>query len=328
MKKGTLYRTLKFILIVLPFFSTIKLKAQQEPIYSQYIFNGLVMNPAFAGYKETLNFQTFYRDQWTNLQGSPKTFSASVDGSFSENRMGLGIDFLSDAIGLQKTQSAYLSYAYRLKFNESSKLSLGLSIGIIQNSLSGNLFDPTDPVDPILNTYANKVIKPDMKAGLLYASDHVFASLSFTNLLSNIIPAQSSTLYIKSTPHGYLSAGVIYPITNFLKIKPSFLLRGDFNSPLTSDLNGFLIFENKFWAGFSYRNGIQFGKQGNLSTNLPTNNAMVFLLDYYISPQLRIGYSYDYATTSLQKVSGGSHEISIGYTFGKRSTALLSPRFF
>jgi type IX secretion system PorP/SprF family membrane protein len=321
-------KNLKIFILFICILSFQFAKAQQDPIYSQYIFNGLSINPAYAGYKETVNFQMLYRNQWTGLINSPKTFEALADIPLNQNKMGLGLDFSNDQFGQQTNQRAYLSYAYRLKLNEDSKLSFGLGVGIIQNSISGNKFDPINPSDPLLNIGTNRVMKPDMKAGIFYASHHFFAGLSFSDLLSNSQTSNNSILYLNSTIHSYLSAGAIYPITEHIKIKPTFLLREDFKSPGAIDLNCFLIFNDKLWTGFSGRNGIQLGKSKALQTDLKSDNAIVFLVEYYINPSLRIGYSYDYATTTLQKVSSGSHEISLGFTLGRKTSSLLTPRFF
>lgn len=302
--------------------------AQQDPISSQYIFNGLSLNPAFAGYKEAVSIALDYRNQWTGLDGAPKSFFASADAPLNRANMGLGIEFSHDQAGLQQTQRLYLSYAYRLQLTEDSRLSFGLGIGGAQYSLDGTRYDPIQPNDPILIPSLNIITRPDMKAGLLFANSHYFAGLSFTDLLSNFRTNDAAYLLIKRRIHSYFSAGAIFNLNRNLKIKPSLLIREDFKSPGAADLNCFVIFNNRLWTGVSYREGLRLGRASALQTDLSANQAWVFMVQLYLADNLRLGYSFDYAATRLQQVSSGTHEISLGYTFRRKNASMLTPRFF
>ncbi len=306
------------------------LKGQQSIQFSQYIFNGLSLNPGYAGYKENLNLNTTYRTQWTGLAGAPTTFSASVDGVIKEKKVGLGFSVLQDQLGAQSTLSALASVAYRLQLNEASRLSLGISAGIDQYNLDNSKLRTLSSIQSgnAITNYVSNQIRPDLQFGLFYASRHYFWGLSVLDLLSTFSKQDPTYFIIQRNRHFYLHAGGIFYLSPTLSLKPSFLIKDDLKAPANLDVNTFLIFNRKLWVGGSIRTSLSVLNSSSIPKNLSSADAASIMIQYFPNSSLRIGYSFDYTTSHLQQVSSGSHEISIGYTIHSKSYPMLSPRLF
>ncbi|MDF3076759.1 MAG: type secretion system rane protein PorP/SprF [Sphingobacteriaceae bacterium] len=322
----------KFYLLFTALFCSLICHAQQEAQYSQYVFNSLVINPAYAGYKETLNVSMLNRDQWTGLDGSPKTQSLIVDGAFFDNRVGLGLSVINDKIGLQHQSSAFVNYSYRLPVgNDDSRLALGLAAGVSQYTLNANdavIDDISDPNFAGKSTY----FAPDAKLGVFYSSEKFFAGASITNLLANAIDYRNSgqgAIY-KQGRHYFLSAGALLDINPSIKFKPSFLIKEDTKSPTNMDLNFFFLIKEAVWLGASYRTNVNLWKKPGLNTTAFNQNSLVGAVELFFARNIRVGYAYDYALSALGDYSNGTHEISLGFILNanRKSTALLTPRYF
>ena len=300
--------------------------AQQDVQFSQYIFNGLALNPGYAGYKELTNINLMYRSQWTGLQGAPQTFSASIDGVSADKKMGFGFQAINDQLGAQSNLTAFATYAYRLELAEDERLSLGLSAGMAQYGIDGSKLTTIDP--EYLNTLNRSVIHPDINFGIFYASLHYFWGISANDLLTSYRSTDPAYLTIQRERHYYLQGGGIYEINEGLSIKPSVIIKEDFKSPTNIDFNTFLLIGKQLWLGVSYRTGVAIFNRRYLQRNLTNNDAVSALVEFNFSQHWRIGYSYDYSTTRIQSVSDGSHELSISYLFFPKTKPMLTPRYF
>ncbi|RYF46891.1 MAG: type IX secretion system membrane protein PorP/SprF, partial [Cytophagaceae bacterium] len=167
--------------------------AQQDAQYSQYMFNGIYINPAYAGYKEQLNLHSFYRNQWTGIKGSPKSMSLAVDAIANNGNVGLALQVASDKLGAQNSLSAYGNYAYRLKIgsSESSRLVLGVGIGVVQNGIDGDKLDPIDQGDIRIPLGMQTNLLPDARAGAFYSNDRWYAGFSVDNLIAQYAVKQN-----------------------------------------------------------------------------------------------------------------------------------------
>src|SRR6476659_3500750 len=224
-------------------------KAQQDAQYSQYMFNSLVINPAYAGYKEVLNIDALTRLQWVGIDGGPKTQSIILDGSFFNDKVCLGLSIVKDQIGLQGQSSAYLNYSYRLQVGEDARLAFGLGAGVGQYTLDGTGAETDDPNDPNFNYGKSSFIIPDARIGVHYSTDKFYAGLSATNLFSNVIDYKSVTQnqIAKQGRHFFLTAGYLYTVNDFLKFKPSFLIKEDTKGPTNLDITNFFLLADKVW---------------------------------------------------------------------------------
>lgn len=312
--------------------------AQQNIQFSQYIFNSLSVNPAYAGYKEEWFAQMAYRTQWTGVNGAPETGQLSVDGIVDPDRanMGVGLQLTYDKLGVQGATSIYGNYAYRLRLDaeDTQRLSFGIGVGATQYTLNGAQLDPDSPFDPTLPAGRVNNWIPDIRLGTYYYNTKWYAGISLMDLLSG---DETNDLFrwdsdgvvnIQRKRHMYLMGGAMFNLESDLKLRPSILWKEDFKGPSSVDLNAMFIFADRFWIGGSYRTGVRLlDREYSENQNLSSLNSVSGIAQMYVTERLRIGYSYDYMINSFGN-SGGTHEITLGLTFGQRNLSLLSPRFF
>ena len=258
---------------------------QQNAQYSQYMFNTLVINPGYAGYKEVLNVSLLHRDQWTGFKGAPKTQSVVVDGAFSNNQnVGLGLAIVNDRAGLLGQTSAYFNYAYRLPVGENNaRLSFGLAAGVVQYSLDNTRAVVGDVNDPGFAGGNQSHIGPDGKFGIYFSNDKLYAGASVTNLIGEAVTytAGSGTIS-KQARHYFLTAGYLFDLDESVKMKPSFLIREDFRGPTSLDLNSFFLLNETLWVGASYRTGFNIWKTNPNSTSTFKQNSVVGLVEGWL----------------------------------------------
>lgn len=304
-------------------------RAQQAVQFSQYVFNGLILNPGYAGYKESTQAHLIYRTQWTGLDGAPATTSFTLDGVSKSADHGFGLIIIDDKLGAQSNLQTDFSYAYRISINEVSKLSLGFSAGLTEYKLNGSQLTTFDPSENLMNQTRN-TLRPDLSIGLFYATDRYFIGLSSTGLLNNSFTQDPNYFVIQPSRFYYFTWGALFQPNDEISIKPSLLLKDDFKGPLNADFNLFFLFNEKLWLGGSYRTGFDIPKWNTpLQSNLSINDASSFMIEYYINPTLRIGYAFDYSFNHLQSVSSGSHEISLGLELSNwYHHRLENPRLF
>lgn len=314
-------------------------KAQQNIQFTQYIFNSLSVNPAYAGYKEEWFVQMAYRNQWTGLDGAPVTGQLSIDGIADPEKknVGLGLQLTTDKLGPQSATSAYANYAYRLRLDaeDTQRLSFGVGLGITQYGLDGNKLRPISPGDPALPTGTINSTIPDARFGVYYSSPKWYLGLSVMDLFSgdynnDIFRWDAGTVRnLKRKRHLYLIAGTVFDLSEGTKLRPSILYKEDFKGPSSLDLNGMVIFDNVFWIGASYRTGANLWKKDyQIGQNLSQLNSISGIAQLYVSDRLRVGYSYDYIVSKLSSLQNGTHEITLGLTFPSKNKRVISPRFF
>ncbi|WP_316819688.1 type IX secretion system membrane protein PorP/SprF [Pedobacter gandavensis] len=314
-------------------------KAQQNIQFSQYIFNSLSVNPAYAGYKEQWFAQMALRSQWTGLDGAPRTGQISIDGVAdpTKKNIGLGLQFSSDKLGAQSANSIYANYAYRLRLDDedTQRLSFGIGLGLAQYGLDGNKLRPTEQGDNELPTGKISSLIPDARFGIHYTSPKWYLGLSVMDMFSGdknngIFRGDAGTAQnLKRKRHFYLIAGTLLDLSEDTKLRPSILLKEDFKGPTSLDLSTMVIFGNKFWLGGSYRTGLTlWEKDFNKGQSLSQLNSVSAITQFYVSERFRLGYSYDYIVSKLSSIQNGTHEITIGLTFPQKGRRLLSPRYF
>ncbi|TDO22027.1 PorP/SprF family type IX secretion system membrane protein [Pedobacter duraquae] len=309
----------RFLMVMLCLFPA-ALFAQQDAIYSQYLFNQLLINPAYAGSTETLNMNFLSRNQWTGITGAPTTQSALVDGAFGKaKKIGLGISFLNDKAGLENQTGVFMNYAYRLITGPKSRLSMGLGVGLTQYMLNGNDAVVDDISDP---NFLRKEIyfTPDARAGVYYTSPGFFAGFSVTNLLTHVLngSANSKTVILPYT-HFFLTAGGIFGKTEQLKFKPSVMLRDDPSGMGNLDFNALFTIKEQLTLGASYRMGVNVWNKVDQGNARAQQNALIAMVSVFFAKQINLGYAYDYSLSQLNALSSGTHEISLGFILGRRS---------
>jgi len=315
----------RILLLGLIIWSSSQAIAQQSAHYTQYIFSGLIINPAYAGSKEVLNISGTYRSQWAGLEGAPTTQTLSLDGAVMKNNIGLGFTGINDQIGAQGQKSFNVSVAFRVKVGPEAKMALGFSGGASEYYTDGTRLIPIDGIhDSAIPTTKESSLLPDARAGFFLNTSRFYLGLSASNLI-----AFQNKYQITPAPHYFLTSGYVFELNQNLKFKPSFLVKEDFKSPTNLDVNAFLLIGNRVWLGGSYRSSLDLLKQYEYqdSEQLSPNNAWALLTELYMSPRLKIGYSYDVTLTSLR--GHASHEISLGiYFYKKEDSRSLTIRYF
>lgn len=299
--------------------------AQQNSQLNHYIFNHMTLNPAYVGTKQwtTMNFTT--GSQWTGLEGAPFTQVLSLEGPISESN-GLGVHIINDKIGAQYQQSLYGSFSHILKLNQKFKLSMGISAGVSYFTLDGTKLNSGEETDPTIPKNRVSSLRFDPKTGIFLYSKRFYAGFSISDLLGDALQT-NDLMTMKQVRHYYLTSGYVFDLGDKFKLKPSFLIREDFKAQTNYDVSTFLLYNDIFWLGLTYRFGSRSFINNELDNSLKMRNAMVFMTEWNINKSLILGYAYTLSTTALQGFSG--HEIEISYTFPKKSdTRMRTPRYF
>jgi type IX secretion system PorP/SprF family membrane protein len=319
----------KLLTLFITILSSNLLYAQQDAQQSQYMFNGIYINPAYAGYQERLNFHSYFRTQWTGIEGGPKSMSLAVDAIANNGNVGLALQLSNDRLGAQSNLSAYANYAYRLRMNEegSSRLALGFGLGVMQLGINGALLNPNDP-EPNMPIGMQSTIVPDGRVGIFYSDNKYYAGISADNLIAQFVNVRNRGYVAQPEPHYYLTGGALFPLSTDLLLKPSVLLKDDAGGPTSLDVNAFVLFGERFWLGGSYRTGVKLYNKNYLQSNLSNLNSFVAAMQVFPLENLRIGYAYDISIGPLKSYSGGTHEISVGFYLKTQKARMLTPRFF
>lgn len=306
---------IQFILIFCFLLFGSPLKAQQEPMYSQYMFNMLNVNPAYAGNRAVDNISILYRKQWVNIDGAPNTGTISWDRRQEGTNVGYGLQIYNDRLGVESTSGIQGYYSYRITFSESF-LSFGLSAGALNFRaayLTGTHPTTDGGVDHAFDEDVNKWL-PTVGFGLLYASDKWYVGLSVPALLRTKVNLYDQGIVSGANNHYFLTGGYIFTPSEVLKIKPSIMVKAVTGAPIEYDfnLNGWI--NDVVGLGVSYR----------------TNDALVGMFELQISPRLRLGYAYDYLISNIKTYSTGTHELMLRYEFNnvQKNERILSPRYY
>ena len=317
----------KIFLLSIVIFITMSTFGQQLPQFSQYIFNGLHINPAYAGYKNEGYIQSTYRNQWIGFEGAPKTFTLTADFSSNEGTMGFGASILSDRIGPTNTTTTLFTYAYRIQTGKESFFSLGASGGVSQYIINGDMLLPLHPNDPNIPTGMLNMTTPNMNLGAFFHNNSFYLGFSAFNLIGEASLEREDIALSYHDTHFYLTGGVLLPIRHNIQFKPSFLVREVRGAPTNYDLNGMLLFMDRLWVGVSYRSNINIWKE-NLDPNLSNRNTVAFITELYATKNIRFGYAYDQNINILADIKTNSHELSIGYYISSRRASMKNSRYF
>ncbi len=284
--------------------------AQQQVMFTQYMFNGLAINPAYAGSHESLSLTALIREQWVGLDGAPSTQTFAAHTPLKNERVALGFMFLHDKIGITNQNGAYLSYAYRIPM-KNGKLSFGLQAGFNNYKATYSSLEFDDDFAFSSND-VNKTL-PNFGAGLYYYSDKFYAGFSVPQILKNELDEDNSDTDSKLIQHYFLTAGIVFDLSNALKLKPNVLMKVVEGAPVEWDINANLLIKEVLWLGLSWRSFDSFDA----------------LIQFQLTDQLQVGYAYDFATTTdLRRVNSGSHEIMLNYRFNFSKSKLITPRLF
>jgi type IX secretion system PorP/SprF family membrane protein len=300
-----------------------KTEAQQIPQFSQYMFNGLYVNPAYAGYKDVFYGHIMYRKQWAG-EGTPQTAMLSVDGSLSKGS-NVGLVYVNDKIGAIYSNSVMLDYAYRFKVSEGGRLSLGLAAGLTQHGVNrSKLSDEQGNIVDAQALAAKSVLKPGFDFGLYYDTKNFYAGFSIVGLIGS--KTDEDFAVVRTEANYFLTFGGAIKLNDKLKLLPSTLLKSDFDNPLTIDLNAMLMVADRFSIGGSYRTGILWFT--DVSSNTKQRDAISLIAEVYATDRIRVGFAYDFDLNKIKAGYNGGFEISLGYYINKPKENKVTPRYF
>ena len=312
MKMKNLY---KYILVCAVMIWGNNVFAQTEPMYSQYMYNMLGVNPAYAGNREATSFNFFQRRQWVGLAGAPQTTSVSLDGAFNDNKLGWGVQAYDDKLGVERADGVNMMMATHIQVSDKGTLSGGLSMGLMNYRIDLlNVQGRYTPSDPAFYSNFNKWL-PAVGLGIYYNTDKFYAGFSVPNVLKSRLTAfdvMNSGIQKVNSTHLFFTSGYVFDVNEDVKIKPSTMIKAVGGAPIEADFNTNVWLKNVIGLGFSYRTG----------------DAMVAMAEAQINNNLREGYAYDITISPLKYYNNGSHELMFRYEFGNNNTKIKSTRYF
>ena len=292
--------------------------AQQDPMYTQYMFNTQTINPAYAGTWESLSFMVLGRQQWAGFDGAPQTYTFSLQAPLKNERVALGLNVISDKVLYEKRFYMFADYSYLLPLNENLRLRLGLKGGFTNYTNNLQEYEINDPNDPKFAGVIDKKFVPNFGVGAFMYSKRGYLGFSIPKILNQDFEnnTNSSLSLNGELRHYFLMGGLVFNLGENLKFKPTMLTKASFTSesgvPVEVDLTANFLIKERFWLGAMYRTGDSFG----------------FIAQWIIDKKLRIGYAYDYSVTPMQDFNNGSHEIMVSYEMRFLKEMFASPRYF
>jgi type IX secretion system PorP/SprF family membrane protein len=283
--------------------------AQQQVMFTQYMFNGLAINPAYAGSHESMSLTALARQQWSGLDGAPSTQTFSLHSPLKKERASLGFLFLHDRIGVTEQTGVYGSFAYRIPMSKKGKLAFGLQGGATFFNAQFTKVAINDPA------FQNDIrfVQPNIGFGMYYHTNRFYAGFSIPQLIQTKYDKSSMDPDAKLLRHYFASAGYVFDLSKIIKLKPNILVKAVAGAPVQFDLNLNTLIHNVFWIGVSWR----------------SFDSIDALVQIQITEQLQIGYAFDFATTTeLKRVNSGSHELMLNYRFTFTKNKMITPRYF
>ncbi|AVI50758.1 hypothetical protein C5O00_06055 [Pukyongia salina] len=303
-------KKLSLLVLLLAILSTEFITAQQDPQYTQYMYNMNVVNPAYAGSKENLSITALYRKQWSGFDGAPETFTFSAHAPFGD-KVGLGLSAIKDELGPVSETNVYADFSYTLEIGGNTKVALGIKAGATFHDVGLTDLELQDPNDPFFSQDISSTY-PNVGAGAFLYGDNFYVGLSVPNLLNSVHLDENGLKYGSETNHYFATAGYVFQVSENVKLKPSVMVKSAFDAPVSFDGNLNALFFEKFEIGASYR----------------LDDSFSGLVGFQVTENIRVGYAYDYITSDLDAVADASHEVILTFDLFFNKRTLRSPRYF
>jgi type IX secretion system PorP/SprF family membrane protein len=321
-----------FLQIVLLLIAGLTCNAQQELLYTQYVYNELIINPAYAGYHETLNLSLNTRKKWVGLNGSPFTTTLAGHGILNGNnpywsifkkktnkarilqrkkddKIGLGFLIYNDRMGVDNTLLASISTSYKIYFDE-SRLSFGLQASVMNYTQNFTKLDGYNPNDPAFYDNIRKTML-NFGTGIFFDNDRYYVGVSIPQIVENYLD-NTSDKNNRQLRQYFVTGGYLFYLSEYFKLKPSFMFRYTEEIPAQLDITGMVIYQDRIFWGVSYRN----------------KNTMSAIFQVSFVQNLKMGMAYDYTFGKLQKASNGTVEVLLNYNFNSSVNKVINPRYF
>ncbi|MFN3941912.1 MAG: type IX secretion system membrane protein PorP/SprF [Flavobacterium sp.] len=285
--------------------------AQQDAQYTQYMYNTITINPAYAGSRGVVSIFGLHRTQWIGLDGAPKTNAFSINAPINNTNLGVGVSFINDKIGPTVENQISADVSYTIPMSDTYKLSFGIKGTANLFNLDISKLSPENQSDPTLQDL-NNYFSPNLGAGVYLHSDKLYFGFSIPNFFETTRYTDNTQSVSKERMNYYFIGGYVFDLSPSLKFKPAFLAKAVEGAPLQLDLSGNFLINEKFVLGGAWR----------------WDAAWSAMAGFQVNEQLFIGYGYDRETTNLARFNSGSHEIFIRYELFKKVERIVSPRFF
>lgn len=300
----------KFLFIALMFTGFAAL-AQQDAQYTQYMYNTINVNPAYAGSRGVMSIFGLHRTQWVGLDGAPVTNAASINTPINNSNLGVGLSFVNDKIGPTTENAISADVSYTVQTSETFKLSFGVKGTANLFNLDVNKLNPQDAGDPQFQNLDN-AFTPNIGAGVYFHSDKMYVGLSVPNFFETKRYNDNDIAVNAERMNFYLIAGYVFDLTYNLKFKPALLTKAVEGAPLQVDVSANFLYNDKFMLGAAWR----------------WDAAVSAMAGFQVTDGLFIGYGYDHETTRLRRFNSGSHEIFLRFELFTKHNKIVSPRFF
>jgi type IX secretion system PorP/SprF family membrane protein len=312
--KLNIIKGLGILAIVLAAFTS---NAQQDPMYTQYMFNQQTINPAYTGSWESLGFMVLGRNQWTGIDDAPQTYTFTVQAPLKNERVALGLNVINDKVGYEKRFYVFADYSYLVPLSEKTNLRFGLKGGF--TNYSHNLQDHNiiDPNDPSFVGEINSAFKPNFGVGAFLYGKRAYLGFSIPKVVNSKYENNFENFSVEGElRHYFLTAGAVFDLGENIKFKPTALTKASFTketgTPLQLDLTGNFLIKEKLWLGAMWRSGDSYG----------------FIAQFLFAEKLRIGYAIDFSTSNLKNYNNGTHEVMVSYELKFKKEKVVSPRYF
>ncbi|MDM1499539.1 PorP/SprF family type IX secretion system membrane protein [Myroides odoratimimus] len=286
--------------------------AQQDPQYTQYMYNTTNINPAYTGSREVLNVFGMYRTQWVGLEGAPQTANISIDTPLGNNGLSGGINYTNDRIGAMSENNFAINLAYAIDLNEEYKLAFGLKATANILDVDYTKLDIHNPMDPTFEKNIQNKFTPNIGAGLYLYSEKSYLGLSVPSFLTRDRAENEGRVLMKQKMNFYLMGGYVFEMNPSVLFKPAFLLKAVEGAPLQVDVTANFLIIDKFTVGAAYR----------------WDASVSALAGFQVNDNLFIGYAYDADTSKLRKYNSGSHELFMRFDIFSKYNKVSTTRFF
>jgi len=303
---------IKILILVFVTVVTIPSMAQQLPQFTQYMYNTIAINPAYAGSRETLSIVGLHRSQWEGFPGAPTTQTLSIHSPLRNEKIGLGFSFINDELGFENFDYMYGDFSYYIKLNEISKLAFGVNAGFTAFSVDDRLYT-SNPDDQLIGKIENRWT-PNVGAGIMWMWERGYLGLSAPRLISHNYTKDGSYKALERVGY-YFTGGYVFNIGYMTKFKPAFMIKATNGAAISTDVSANFLFFERLWLGTAYR----------LNT---TAGAWGFMADFQVFRDWRIGYTFELPTSDIRPYTNGTHEIMIMFEVFNPLRRETSPRYY
>ena len=298
--------------LLIAFAGFTSVNAQQDPMFTQYMFNEITVNPAYAGSHKVISATLLYRNQWAGFEGNPETKTFNVHSPLKNEQIGAGISIIQDNIGISSNFNMYANGSYMIPFSSTSHLAFGLQAGFTHFKEELGKLKGNDGEDiPVPESGVGTGMLPNIGAGIHYETHNFYVGASVPKLLATTV-TNDDIGTLKTSQHFFLTMGYLIKLNPIWMMKPATMIKAVTGAPVNADISLDVIYDKTYTLGVGYRSA----------------ESLDLMAMYQVNREFRIGYAYDISLNGLKSYHNGSHEIIVNYRFSHDKSKVETPRFF